>query len=576
MKAGRPRNDDLSRKSDQELIDLYLQEMEYGKRLRETLRIAKEADPFWFFEANDGELSEGRVEVLRRYLKDEDIPRVVDSQLDVLLSKASIKGVSGGNRSSKTISGTIDGIIKSVGELPESLKKYEKTHFEGILRKAHEKFIHGRVTAVDNKQLHRVVLDAWKKWIPRGYLKKGDWDQSYSKEFDILTLYRKGKACASVEFLTNEQKVKSGQGNDLDWAKFDEEPEQAKYKETLMRFGTADRLDIEIDWTPTEGLTWATDLFHDGIFMDEQGNKQEMKDTVLYKLTTVCNSYVDLKTIVKIMDEYSKVSSYEEMKMRLLGEAISLSGLVYGNLFHEKLHVIPPFYEFLDKEKQREYQVHTGWDMHLVTPMAGVFMLLDKELNAYVDRCYFRSVDTEDLKRDFWEIVKAYNYRLGWSVVDKSSDSNIMAFGGRNIYQEVARGKKAIPGLMVSQKFEGSIRAGVDEMKKRLKVSELQPNPRLFIVDRPENRPLITSFKTMERDTFADEDNKGPKDRIREGKHHPHAALRYIFQYPLRWKPEVIETYIPNLPPKNITEVAFRERQQIWNEANQVGNENWP
>jgi len=79
------------------------------------------------------------------------------------------------------------------------------------------------------------------------FLKKGDFDESYSKEFDILTFYRKGKPCASVEFLTNEQKTRASQGGSLDWAKFDEEPDRDKYKETLMRFGTSERLDLEID-----------------------------------------------------------------------------------------------------------------------------------------------------------------------------------------------------------------------------------------------------------------------------------------------------------------------------------------
>lgn len=584
MKTGKPEkiiltkevftDEYLNSRTDEELLELWRVNEEEGQKLEKIKKVAEEADPFWFFKPNDGNMNEERKQVLRRYLKEDDIPQAVDSQLDALLSKASIRGVSGGNRSSKTVTGTIDGLIKSTGELPVSLKEYEKSHFEDILRRAHNKFIRGRVTAVDDKQLHRVVLEAWKKWVPRNYLKKGSWDDSYSKQFDVLTLYRKGKPCASVEFLTNAQEVKSSQGGDLDWAKFDEEPEQAKYKETLMRFGTADALDIEIDWTPTEGLTWATNLFHNGIFEDEHGDKREIKDTVLFKLTTVCNSFVDLKTITKIMDEYAKVSSYEEMKMRLLGEAISLSGLVYGGLFSEKIHVIEPFYELLESDKQREYLCHTGWDLHLVTPMAGAFMLVDKELNAYVDRCYFKSVDTEDLKRDFWNMVKINNYRLGWSVVDKSSDSNIHAFGGRNIYLEVARGKNAIPQLRTSQKFEGSIRAGVDEMKKRLKVSPDNNHPRLFIVNRPENRGLISAFKSMERDTFANEDDKGPKDRIMEGKYHLHAALRYIFQCPLKWYQEEKYTYVPRRPPKDITEVARLERNVIWDEVNSV-NENW-
>jgi len=529
-----------------------------------------ETHKFKYFKANDGDLNKEikhaeedlmrhsfleeiktRKDILRRYLKAEDIPDRIDSQLDVLLSKANIVGDSGGNRSSKTCTGTIKAIIKQTGELPDSLKKYEE-HFEWYIKRAKSKFIQGRVTAVDNKQLHRVVLKTWKEWTPPEYLKNRKWEDSYSKEFDVLTLYRGKKPCGTVEFLTNSQEVKSSQGGDLDWAHFDEKPDSEKYKETLMRFGTAERLDIQIDWTPTEGLGWDTSLFHDGTIDGEEVNQ----GIELFKLTTVCNRFVKPATIIQIMDEFEKVSTYEEMKMRLLGEAISLSGLIYGNLFDLRVHVIAPFYEDLKVkapaslvETQRaEYICLFGCDPHMVTNMAGVFVLVDRMGNCYVDRCYFKNADTEDFKKDFWEIVKENNYRMGWSVADKHSDSTIVAFGGRNIFRELKfsrNGVKGLPALRPSLAYEGSIKAGVDEIKKRLKINPVTKKPSLFIVNRPENKMLIQSFRTLERETYSNEDKKGQKDRISEGKHHLHASLRYIFQFPVNFYPEVIN--VPEL-----------------------------
>lgn len=558
---------DISKKTNEELMDLYLYYSRETEELEKITKRVMDSDPFWFFVPNDGIIDDEGKEILKKYLKEEDIPQSIDSQLDALLCKSLIRGISGGNRSSKTITDTIDGIIKSIGEIPESLKKY-KEHYDPIIKRAKNKFIRGRVTAVDEKQLHRVVIETWKKWVPKKYLKHGNWEDSYSASLNILTLYRGVIPCAAVEFLTNTQEVKSSQGGDLDWAKFDEEPDKDKWKETLMRFGTADQLDISIAWTPTEGLTWATQLFHHNI--------EATPNASLFKLCTVCNRYVNRETIVKIMDEYQKVSSYEEMKMRLLGEAISLSGLVYGRLFHKKLHLIEPFYEFLDVEKQRDgYVCLSGWDMHLVTPMAGVFLLIDKELNAYVDRCYYKNVDTEDLKKDFQKIVKTNNYRMGWSVTDKSSDVSIKAFGGRNIYLEVARGDNAIPKLRVSQKFDGSIRAGVDEIKKRLKVDGDRPKPKLFIVNRPENKGLINAFESMERDTFSNEDKKGPRDKIVEGKHHLHASLRYIFQFPIKWEENIETEKVEIKKAPNVHEIAAMAIKEVWDEVNIAVNDNW-
>jgi hypothetical protein len=79
----------------------------------------------------------------------------------------------------------------------------------------------------------------------------------------------------------------------------------------------------------------------------------------------------------------------------------------------------------------------------------------------------------------------------------------------------------------------------VDEIKKRLR------NKTLFVVDRAENKELIRSFRTLERETYANEELNGPKDRIREGKHHFHAAFRYISQYPVNWYPKVYEAPEP-------------------------------
>jgi phage terminase large subunit-like protein len=491
----------------------------------------RDLDPFWTFVPNDGVLTEERRNVLRRYLKEEDIPQRVASQLDVILCNTNIIGDSGGNRSAKTTTGCIRGLIKATGEIPSSLKPY-KDQLQQYIDRAQRKFIRGRVTGVNSKQLHTRVIPIWQYWIPRKYLKKGIWEESYSKEFDILTLYRNGKACANIEFMTNEQEVKSTQGGELDWAIFDEEPDADKYKETLMRFATADRLDIEIDWTPTEGLSWATELFHSGIFDGE-----EVKDSIaLFKLTPVCNRFVKLDTLINLMDQFAKVSSYDEMKMRLLGEAISLSGLVYGSLFDQKIHVIEPF-----EITYKDFVVYRGLDPHLVKPTVCVEVAVDREGFEYVIGTYSKQADTEIIKADLRQRAKDRKYRLGWTRCDKSADSEIKILGGRNIFLELGRGKDAIPALFVSEKFTGSINAGVDEIKKKLKVDpSINPpegSPNLFIFNTPENKELIKSFRTLERDAYANEDKKGMKDRIAEGKHDAHAALRYAHQYPMRWMP---------------------------------------
>lgn len=491
------------------------------------LEEAQKTNPFWFFEPSTGEITQDRMDFLKRHIKEEDIPQKLDGQVDVLLSKASIKGATGGNRGGKSVIGAVYAFIRATGEIPQSL---EEIYPKEWLRTDFSYCFKVRVVGVDHKTLLNTVLPTYKQWVPKEYLKKGSWPESYMSEQRTLFLYKNGKGepIASVEFMTNQQDDDSFQGPDIHLLIYDEEPKETIHKENLLRFAATERIDIMFCMTPTNGITWVADLFDKD--SDEKGRSIE-----LFKLTSVSNKKVNVDVLEEIVQE---LDTYEEKKMRLLGEFVSLSGLVYGKLFDKRIHVIEPFFEGLNEVQKKDYLLITGLDPHLVTPTAMVFMLLDREGNVYVDRCWHKEGDTEEIKAAWHDTVKGAGYRAGWAVADRSSDSSIMAFGGRNIFMELGRGKNAIPALRTSEKYEGSIRAGVDDIKRRLKVGA-NGKPRFFIVNRPENKLLINSFRTLERDTYADEDKNGPKDRIKEGKHHLHSSLRYAHQFPLHFYPAI-------------------------------------
>ena len=497
------------------------------KQNQEALEEAINADPFWYFEPSTGDIPKKGRELLRKYLKEEDIPQRLCGQTDAFASEASKIGVFGGNQSGKSTKGAITGFIWATGEVPDALKGIVP---ESMVPKEFPQHI--RVIAVDHKQFKNTVLETYRKWVPRSYLKNGKWKDSYSAEDRLLTLYdpktNHQTVKGTIEFMTNSQEKESFQGPPKHGMIYDEEPRYDIYKENLARFTTAKKIKILFCMTPTRGMSWVSDLFL----------SDEADDTVeSFQLTSVTNRKADLDVLDEICHEYS--DDYEALKMRLLGEFVSLSGLVYGKLFDRSLHVIEPF------PITKDYLCITGMDPHLVTPSAMVFLLLDREGNAYLDGSRAIDADTEQIKDTFWGIVHERGYRTGWSVADKSSNSTIVAFGGRNIFNELSRGPNAIPAMRTSEKYEGSIKAGVDDIKKRLKINERSGKPRFFIVNRPENKDLIHSFRTLERDTYANEEVSGPKDRIKEGKHHKHASMRYIFQYPLNWYPEIDQVPAP-------------------------------
>ena len=488
---------------------------------------AKGQDPFWYFEPSDGSITEEGKLLLQKYLKPDDIPQRLDSQKDLFASKASIKGASGGNQSGKSTFGAIYSYIWATGELPEGLKGIFP---EEVLTPDRNRNI--RVVGVSNKQLMNTVLPAYQKWVPRKYLAKGKWSESFSSEQKKLFLYKDGvgEPISTVEFMTNEQDTESFQGPPLGLVLYDEEPSEKVRKENLMRFVTSGQLNEIFCWTPTNGLSWATDLFSDDT--DDKGRSID-----LCKFASVTNK----KANIKVVDEIcSEIHDYNELKMRLLGEFVSLSGLVYGNLFDAKIHVIEPF-----KITVKDHIVYRGLDPHLVKPSVCVEVAVDREENHYVIGTYSKDCDTSDLKKDLKE--RAKNYRLGQTRCDRSADSTIKVLGDRNIFKELGTGENAIPALFKSEKFTGSIHAGVDTIKQLLKINEKVKKPKLFIFNVPENKLLITAFKTLERDAYVNEDVKGKRDKIMEGKHDAHAALRYVFQSRIGWiaPTEAVPEYEP-------------------------------
>jgi len=513
--------------------------------LEGQLEALERDNPFWFYKPNEGELDETQKRFLEEYLKPEDIPQSVASQWDVHKSIANILIVSGGGQSGKSTSLAVETSIQSTGALPYAL--------EGIYpkEKLPKRFPRNlRIVGIDAKQVMNTVIPTFQKWCPKEFLLNGSWADSFSVKQNKLFLFKDKKVIANIEFMTNQMDVESFQGPPMDFIGYDEEPRNDIYRENNFRFVTAERMFNMFAFTPTHGLTWATDLASQA--EDEKQNK-----IALFKICTISNKKANLDVVRDII---SQTDSYSELKMRLLGEFISISGLVYGNVFNTNMqssntNLIPPFFEDLEPIKspdgkiihdpKKDYLCIAGLDPHSVTPTPIVFMLVDREGNKYVDFCVAKTADTEIVKDLFHQIVKQRGYRMGWSVADTSSDSSIIAFGGKNIYSELQQGTNAIPALRKSEKYAGSIEIGVNEIKKALKINPLTNKPTLFIVNRPENEDLIQSFKTLERDTYRNEDVKGLKDKIREGKHHFHSALRYIFQFPINWYPHDLK--VPEL-----------------------------
>jgi phage terminase large subunit-like protein len=501
----------------------------------------KSVDPFYYYEPSTGDLTPDATKFLGEYLKPEDIPQKCDSQLDAHLSTAETIANFGGNQGGKTTWLVIEALIHATGEVPNSLR-----HLYPTIKKPEEKMRYLRLEGESDQQLDDVLIPAMRYWVPRDYLAGRSWDASFSAKSKTLTLGKNGRDCAKIQFNSFTQEVTKLQGKKLTFVGYDEEPPRKHREENLFRFTTAKRLCERFSMTPTNGISWVKEEI-----LDKQGPTVRA-----FKMASVTNKYANLAILRQIVD---KLTSYEAKKMRLLGEFVSLSGLIYGGIFHRDIHIIPPFAvgcnckEFAERGEHhhkcahRQYMVVRGADIHTVTPPAMVEVAIDPQENLYVVGVYNPRTcpDIEQIKADWAERVAERKYRVRWSIVDKSLDYDIKAAAGLNLYKKMIRGANKVRPLYKSEKFSGSIMTGVDELKQLMKVNPETKKPRLFFFDTPEVYPLINDIETLERDTYQDEDRKGQKDQILEGKKHRHAALRYITQRKLNWKPLDEPQYLP-------------------------------
>jgi phage terminase large subunit-like protein len=296
----------------------------------------------------------------------------------------------------------------------------------------------------------------------------------------------------------------------------DEEPPEEIYKECRLRTMRTSGY-IFISMTPLEGLTWV----YDEIF------EVETPTIELHQVSLFDNYTLKEEDIFRTIRGYTE----QEREARVYGHPTQMAGLIYP-AFKRGIHVIAPF------PLGKDYVLFTGIDPHITTPTAVVYLACGKLGDMYVigDRFLEGSVKdiADEMKLDFREI------RHGWAVMDSSARTDIRIFD-RDIYSAFCM--EGINALL-APKGEGSIGKGISEIREYLKVSELTGTPVLRFFDTA--KASIKSMQTLTREQYRDESKQGKKDKISEGKHHHHAAMRYIFQLnPAYFEPMVEPEYLP-------------------------------
>ncbi len=502
---------DITRLSPSQKLAL-LEEIKKKKaELGLELEKVRSFDKYWFYQPSiTGPLTPEALAFAQKCLRPEDIPQTWSGMDDAIRSTARIIGVFGGNRAGKTVLNAILTHAKVTGEVPKAMegmvpKSKLPTHWP----------VYGRVYGLSTAVIEEVLIQKFKEWMPKKYWHRDGWERTYNKQDKILRYYKNGdEFIGHVKFISGEQDVEKTQGVDLAFAHFDEEPSHEFYEEALTRFGTT-TLDIAFFMTPTNGMSWTYDLLVDNTNQDVE----------CFKISSLTNKFIDLDSLELIMNQ---LDSYEAKKMRLLGEHVSLSGLIYSgdSAYQKSIHLVKPF-----QMDWNEHIVFRGADIHLAKETAVVEVAVVPDGRKFVVGVYHKKGTTDDVKTDLAKRAAERKYRLGWTRYDKSLDYEIKILGDVNIIGLLRKPPNPIPALFPSEKYKGSIEAGVDSIKQDLK------DRKLFFFDLPEVHLLIKDIQTLEREKGTNEDKRGLKDKIAEGKKDRHAALRYAYQGTLNFIP---------------------------------------
>ena len=278
----------------------------------------------------------------------------------------------GGNRSGKTVGGTVEDVYWLRGNHP-----YRR------LPLGPGEACRGRIVSVSfTEGVKEIIIPELKKWIVPSDLINGSWEDSYNANERKLT-FANGAFC---ELMSYDQAVNKFAGTSRHFVHFDEEPPKAIFNECKLRL-----LDTGGSWwitmTPVEGMTW--------IYKDVY--KGQMDNLLVIQISIDENPYVSTRekeVALSGLDE-------NERKAREHGEFVQFTGLVYKS-FDPNFHVIkhtPSDKEIGNMHRWTQYvsmdhglSNPSAWLWHAVSPKGLVITYDELYRNEWLVDEYAREI----------------------------------------------------------------------------------------------------------------------------------------------------------------------------------------
>ena len=404
----------------------------------------------------------------------------------------------GGNRSGKTTGGVVEDCYWLMKRHP-----YRRLPLpEGPIR--------GRAVAVDfSYGVAQILLPEFQRWLPPSFLINGSWEDSYNKEFRILTLANK----STIEFKSYDQDLEKFAGTSRHFTHYDEEPPQHIYNECQARLVDTNGYSW-LTMTPVEGMSWV----YDELYLP--GTEGSPHVSVI-EVDTLDNPHIDKESA----ERYFASLSEDERKAREHGTFVHLGGLVFKQ-FSKEIHTAP--YEIPPKSWKWYISIDHGYNnptailWHAVSP--------DNEVVTFWERYVNEATVAEHAA-----YINEQNRKFGKQpdlIVGDPAMKQRQAVTGTSIIQEYA-----LNGIFVAE-ASNDVASGVDRMNQYLRLDD-KNQPRWKIMESCPN--LIWEMGRLRWKKWASKKqafDNNPQEQIHKKDDHACDSARYFF------------TFMPDLGPQ--------------------------
>lgn len=410
-----------------------------------------------------------------------------DKQIAFHESVATIRGLFGGNRSGKTVSGAAEGVMRATGK-----HKYQRVKPPPTI---------GRVVAVDFLNgVDKIVKPEIARWLPPSELINGSWEDSFDKEHRTLELDNGSK----IEFMSYEQPTDKFAGTSRDWFWMDEEGPRDIYIENLLRIADCGGFGW-VTMTPLEGMTWV----YDDIFEAAQ-TAAHIEVFVVDMLDNPHLNQGEMEVMLSGLTD-------EERSARAHGKFVQIGGLIYSALSERNI---------LDEFTPPKDWLHVaGMDSGTRNPTAWLWACVSPQGDIVVYDEYYKAGQIVSYHAAQVHRINTEHDRIPDYYVGDPSIRNTDPITGTSILIEYIN--HGIPIILGNN----DVKAGIDRVNNRLIGIGTPPNNRPFLYI---TKNCEMSLKEHRRYRWADwatraaRQDKNKKEEPVKKDDHTCDALRYL------------------------------------------------